>query len=303
MSRALHAWVAAATLAVTTLQVSAPTPATAQPATPIAISVGRIDSEKRCTLYQESAGDAALFATQESVAAFASWRTWWVRDCIDNFASLRTSIEAALASTGKFVVKPSGGTYVVSGRISDLSGENAPPARAAPAGPHDYSFERNFMFVNMDVVLRDSGGRTIHGGLLTKQMETSYDINAGGRRAYGSTSGQALFTQMQHQVALAVARQVAFRLVPMKVTSSNGSSIRLNYGSPLLTMGTMIEATSPDGGTVVRYAVTSSNASTATAELDGDGDPARIVPGSTAVVIEPEDPAANGRRMKRVNLP
>ena len=80
--------------------------------------------------------------------------------------------------------------------------------------------------------------------------------------------------------------------------------IRLNYGSPLLTLGAIVTcATSPDGGATVRYNVVSADSGGATAEKDGDGDAARIVPGRTATVIEADDPAANERKYKRVDLP
>lgn len=276
---------------------------TSPPMGPPTLTIGPIESEKRCSLYEESAGSAAMAATPRSIAIAETWRTWLVRDCVDNFASIRTSLEAALASTGKFVLKPSGGAYVVTGRISDVSGDGAPPVTAPNAGS-GFSLASGNMMVNMDVTLKNSSGQTIYGALLSKTMETSSDNKVGGTlRATESSGGQALYTALQHQVALAVARKIAFRLAPLTVVNAAGETIRLNYGSPLLTLGTIVQATSPDGLTTLRYNVTSATADFATAELDSEGASAKIIPGSTAVVIESDDPAANGRRLARVRLP
>lgn len=280
--------------------MAAPVTALAQP---ITISVGTVESEKRCTLYEESAGSSAMIATPYGFAAASSWRTWLVRDCVDNFASIRTSIEAALAASGKFVVKPSGGAYVVSGRISDVSGDDAPPAQAPNPGKDGYSVATTHMVVNMDVSVKDAAGRIVHGALLTKKIETSSDIKIDDLHSWNRQSGQVLYTTLQHQVALAVARKVAFQLVPLRVVSSDGRSIQVNYGAPLLELGSMLQATSPDGREAIRYSVTSAGGQSAIAQIDGDGNASKIAPGSTVILIEPEDPAANGRRLKRVELP
>jgi hypothetical protein len=272
----------------------------AQSRGPLSVSVGRFTSEKTCTLYEESAGKSAFVATPYAIAAADSWRTWLVRDCVDNFASIRMSLQDALAASGKFVVRQSGGAYVVTGRISDFGGGGG-PAPDVPTGRDGYSVSSQQMFVNADLALRDASGRILFGGLLTKHLETGYDIKTPGFRATGAKSGQALYGELQHEVAFAAARLIAFHLVPLKVVSGDGQEIQLNYGSPLLALGTTVKVTSPDGATTIRYNVTSAGSGEATAEIDGEGDVSRIVPGSVATVIEADDPA--GRRLKRVELP
>lgn len=263
-------------------------------------SVGTITSAKTCTLYQQSAGEAGILATRRAVAAYASWRTWLVKDCVDNFASMRTSLEAALASAGSVAVRGSGGRFIVSGRISEVSGSGGAPY--APDGK-TFAVATNYMMVNMDVTVRDRSGRILFGALLTKKMEVGSDVKVDGFQETSGESGQALYTKLQHEVALAVARQVVFHFAPLAVTSVQGREIQLNYGTPLLPMGMLIQARSPDGATVARYRVTSAGSGTALAELDGDDPRGRIGPGSQAMVIEADDPAANGRRYKKVELP
>jgi hypothetical protein len=78
----------------------------------------------------------------------------------------------------------------------------------------------------------------------------------------------------------------------------------LNYGSPLLTLGTIVHATSSDGSTTVRYLVTSTSPEGAAAQVDGEvGDWTRIGPDSLASVVEADDPAANERRIEKTDLP
>lgn len=272
-------------------------------AQPMKISIGKITAEQRCTVYQESEGASALVVTDRALAAVSTWRTWLVKDCVDNFPSLRTSLSAALAGSGKFVVTNGGGDYVLSARISDVSGDGQPRPTAPNPGRDGYAVATGSMLVNLDITLTDRSGAIVYGGMLSKEIETGYDTKVDNFRAYGSSSGQAMYTKLQHEVALAATRKIAFHLFPLRVTGGDGRTIRLNYGAPLLTLGTMVQATSPDGGTVVRYSVTSSDAGSAIAEREGDGNASRIVPGSSAIVIEPEDPAANARRFRRVELP
>jgi hypothetical protein len=156
----------------------------------------------------------------------------------------------------------------------------------------------------MDITLRDPAGRIAYGGLLTKQLETGSTIRTRGLETSSSRSGEALYTELQNEVALAVARLVAFHIEPLEVRAVEGKTIHLNYGSPLLALGTIVHATSHDGFTTVRYSVTSSSPEGATAQVDGEvGDWTRIGPGSLANVIEADDPSANERRMDKVDLP
>jgi hypothetical protein len=266
------------------------------------VRVGSITSEKQCQLYQESAGSSVVVASRDAVAAGESWRTWLVKDCKDNFASIRMSLQAALASTGKFNIVPKAGDYVLSGAISDISNGGAPIAAPAPY-TNGFSIQSQKMFVNMDVTLRDGAGKIVFGGIFSKSIETGSSVGVGGFSASNSRSGQALYGELQHQVALEVARLVAFRLEPLRVVSNEGRQITLNYGAPLLTLGSIVHVTSSDRNVVVRYSVVSSDATSAIARADNEGDVSRIVPGSIGTVIEAEDPAANGRRLKRVDLP
>lgn len=267
------------------------------------VSIGAFSSEGTCSLIRRSAGSSALVVTSDVIAAAARWETWFERDCVDNFATLRRSIEAALAASGKVSVAPGSG-YVVSGRVSDI-GTFGGPGGAPPA--EGYLVASGGLFANLDIVVRDRAGRTVFGTLITKRIETASTVAVSDKTSQFSTrggrSGQALYTELQHALALAAARQIAFQVAPLKVVAGGGDKIQLNYGAPLLAFGTIIQATSPDGFNSARYTVVSARPSTAVAEVDGGGNTSQIGVGSSAVVLEPEDPASNGRRFDRVDLP
>jgi hypothetical protein len=265
------------------------------------ITIGKITTQKTCKVYQESAGRSATVATAYAYASVDSWRTWLVKDCTTNFASIRASLEAALAASGKFVVKP-GGKYTLTGVISQIGGDpNAAPGDNVSGS--SFSISNNSIFVSMEVTLRDSTGRAVYGGVLTKTIETASEIQTAGFSSASMKSGEGIYSVLQNQVALAVARLAAFHIVPLRVTGVEGNQIRLNYGAPLLTLGTAVEILPPSGFNAVRYAVTSSNPGGAVADQDNEANAAGVVPGTVATVIESDDPAVNARRTKRVDIP
>jgi hypothetical protein len=289
LSGLLALWVASALFGVPTAWAQSSMPS---------IVVARISSEKACTLYQESAGTSSMVATPYMVAASQSWRTWLVKDCVDNFATIRGSLQAALASTGKFNVKTAGAGYTLSGAISQAGEEGGGVSSTG------YSVSSQKMFASMNVTLRDPSGRTVYGGLFTKHMEIGSGSRAQGVETQSGQSGEAIYTELQNQAALAVARLVAFHIVPLKVVSANGKTIQLNYGLPLLALGAIVHVTSPDGATTIRYTVTSAGPEGAAARVDGEvGDWSRIGPDSLASVVEADDPAANERRIEKTDLP
>lgn len=237
------------------------------------------------------------------VGAYASETTWidyLVRDCVDHFASLRTSIQAALASSGKLAVSGTRqSNYIVTGRISEVSGGGP----ADPAQPNKgFSISSSRMFVNMDVTVRTPGGRIIYGGLLTKTLETGFNMETPGLSSTSRKSGQALYTELQHEVALAVARMVAFKLNPLRVTGVSGKRITLNYGTPLVPLGAVVQVNAPDQS-IVRYDVTASGPQFAQADYSGGAYVPEVVQGNLATLIDSDDPAANGRRFEKVDLP
>lgn len=266
-----------------------------------AILIGAFDAEEACTIYQQYAGRRAEYADTYVYASYTSFFTYLVKDCAQNFPSLRTALQAALASSGKFAQRAGG--YVVTGHLSRVSGTGGSAPDAPDMGPGGFSITSSSMFVTMDFTVKDARGRIVFGDVVTKKIEVSSDINVNGFRATSSQSGPGLYGVLQKELSQAIARKIAFHFVPLEVIRNDGTEIQLNYGTPLLALGQMVQATAPDGSAVARYRVTSASNGSSLAELEGDGRYQRIIPGSQAIVIESDDPAANGPRFKRTPLP
>lgn len=289
--------VARALPAVSTGVRTAPGAAAARP---VAVAVGPILSAKDCRLYMATSGHRETYADPLIYASQTSWTSWFYKDCVSHFDGIRTAIEAALASSGRVVVGPGGLT--LSGRLSNVVQDNN-ETQGGFGRQGSYSVASQGMLVSFDLDLKDRAGRIVFGIPLTKRMETGSSVQTGGVDARGSQSGEGVYALLQQRVALAAARRIAFHYAPLQVVSVTDRKIQLNYGSPLLANGLLVNVSSPDGGTAIRYRIVSASDGTALAEKYSDGDESRIVPGSRAVAIEDDDPAANAPRFDRVELP
>lgn len=263
-------------------------------------SIGSITAQQSCKYFLEGEYQRDAVATPWLYASSTSWRSWWVKDCVDNFKTMRSSLEAALGSTGIFSVGPGG--YRIDVSIADVSG-GGPAPNMPDGGQRGYSVSRSLMLTSFTVTVKDRSGRVIYGGLSTKSIETGAQIRADGTFAETAMTGEAMYGVLQNEIALAIARIVAFNIVPLQVTQVDGDRIRLNYGAPFVKMGATIEVGEQAGLHSVRFNVVSANNKSAVAEVDGDNDPSQINVGAMATFIEADDPAANGRRYKRNRLP
>ncbi len=263
------------------------------------LAVGGIATKQDCQYFQNSEGRAAAVATPFSLAVAAEWRTWWVRDCVSQFPTMRASIEAALASTGKFT---SGERYFIDVTIEDVS-SGAPVPAPVPSGRGGYSFAKTSIYTNYSIVVRDSSGRSVFGSLGKKSVELSQEIVADGTRSRSVQGGEALYGVLQNELALTIARTIAFHFKPMRVVRQGGQRIVLDYGAPFLKLGDTVRVPVNDGLSVVPFLIVSATGNTAIAEADGDFADLDIGPGAQATFVELDDPAANGRRYDRVRLP
>jgi len=275
------------------------TPAQAAPRRIIAI--GTVHTTKSCTTYLMGSGRDRVGVTPYSAYAESSWRTWLVKDCQTNFATMRTSLEAALAASGAFAVGQGG--YRVNLTVSDI-GEQARASVNTPGySPEAYAVGSGTLYVALDLTITDRAGRSVYGGLITKRIETGSYSGANGFATADLQSGEGVYSVLQHEAALAAARAVAFHIAPLQVTARSGKMVRLNYGAPLLPFGGQVDVRSGDGFDRLRYRVTSADAGEAVAELEGDGVGADIQPGTLATYVEDDAPTANARRTRREELP
>ncbi|MEG3123838.1 caspase family protein [Sphingomonas sp. GB1N7] len=267
---------------------------------PIAVAVGPILSGKECRLYMATAGQRETYANPLEYASRTNWVSWFYKDCVSRFEGIRTAIQAALASSGKIVVGPGGVT--VNGRLSNVVQDNI-DAQGGYGQQGSYSISSQGMLVTFDLNIKDSAGRIVFGIPLSKRLETGSLEQTGAVDAQSGQSGEGIYAVLQQSIALAAARRIAFHYAPLEVVSVKDRKIQLNYGAPLLNIGSLVNVSSPDGNSAIRYRIISVGDGHALAEKYSDGDERSIVPGNRATAIEDDDPAANQSRFDRVELP
>lgn len=308
------------------------TSAQAQTANPVAIRVGAIETAQECTLYEGvrykheersrgrssgyvagggsgyanayGAGGSGYYAaggsSSYSNSSKTSFETFFVKDCISHFEGIRSAMQSALASSGSVVIRTGG--YVLTGRVEDVVPTGSGYVDQAASG-QSYGSVSTGLRVTMSVKVADKAGRIVFGAPVVTEIETGSYGEARGSANVSVASGEGLYSLLQRQVAMVAARQVAFHFRPLEVIGGSGKKVQLNYGGPLLEVGTMLSVTRPDGSSAARYRITSVSSGSALAQQVGDADSTGIVAGSRATVIEKGDPAANQSTLERVDLP
>ncbi len=288
----------------------------AQSAKRVVIRVGAISAAQECTVYEginASSETSVSGATGGYVNAYGggeysgfsasnstTFEIYFVKDCVSHFEGIRTALQSALASSGSVAIASGG--YVLSGRVENVVPISSGYEEQAINGD-SYSSVSNGLLVTMSVNVADKSGRIVFGDLVVTRMETDAAGTARGTASVSQSTGEGLYGLLQRDVALAVARKVAFHFNPLFVSQGGGGKIQLNYGAPLLEVGLMLSATAPNGNSAARYRVTSVSNGTALAHQIDDSDSNDIVGGSHATVIEKGDKAENQSQNEKVVLP
>lgn len=280
----------------------------------IPVVIGSFTTERQCTLYAVTSGSEAAYGRSSSAgyagwggagyassAAFAyarAWRTELVRDCVSNFTALRQSMEAAIASSGKFRVVRAGtpGAYTLTGAMSEVG------ASGSSVSTPDMDQKRIDAKISVQFSLKDARGRAIHGNLITKRVEIGNATAGETTNSVSAETGRTIYTQLQREVAFAVARSVAFKLVPLRVDEVTERRVRLNYGTPLLTRGAVVLLEGPEGESI-KCTIGLAGDGYAWAETRGTGDIGGVRPGSPVVYAEADSDEANSPTFERVDLP
>lgn len=284
----------AAALCITVLA-----PFCAQADTPYrSIEIGQVTSVKSCSVYEETAGSSSLSLGRSGISASESWRSWFIKDCVRLFPTLKASLSAALASTGTGV-----GPALVSGagdlKMSFALSDVAETTNGFSGDGVTHSVDK--VSVNADLSIRDRSGTVVFGSVLTKSVDVADSTDVGSFSVGGQESGQGTYARLQHEVALAAARAIRFHFRPLAVVAVNGKNVTLNYGAPLLQLGATVQLVDVTGA-VKRVTVVGADANAAYARSNG-ADLSRVAPNSLATYLEADDPAANGRMLDRVELP
>lgn len=276
--------------------VTCPTQARAQA---VDVAVGTFTSEKSCTVYELAWGRELAWANSSTIGSARAWGSELVRDCVNNFPGLRATVISALTSSGKFVVTSarSNRTLILTGKITDIGQETNSINNGG------VTLNGDDIVVSVEYQLKDTAGRSRFGGSITKHFSISSTIDTVSGSSATEQSGRTVYSQTQRQVALAVARAVSFKLLPLQVVATDGKNIKLNYGAPLIELGGAAQV-ELDGSIVpIRLNVTSASdqSSVVTSEAQADLSRARV--GTIVTYLEAEDARTNSTRRERVELP
>ncbi len=258
------------------------------------VSIGRIQTTQTCQYFQESEFSSGLVASPWFLASQTYWRTWWVKDCMDNFPTFQTTLEAALASSGH--IRVGRGQYKVNVSLSSIGSAEAGTTTT-------YSDDQSSgIFATYDTTIQDSSGAIIYGGSSKSKIDTFESFATEDTASFSSMSGEATYNVLQQQLAYAIARSIAFKVSPIRVTAVDEDRVRLNYGKNFLPIGSSLEI---HGGGLygVRYRVVSAIGDSAIAEVDGDLDTSEITTDSVVTFYEKGEDGENGRRYRKRRLP
>jgi len=280
------------------------------------IGVSELSSQLDCTIYEESSGtDTTVTRSRSGVyadpfavvgvnstaqATFSTWKTWYVKDCVDHFPSLKLSLRSALAAARMPLNVTSGkADLYLSGALSATSSESSPLITDADT-KISIKYNRMKIFFNFEV--RDKSGQVIYGDQAQASVDEDSQISAMGTTIKESRSGEGLYSKLEQNMAVAVARKIALHFKPIRPVSIESDVIVLNYGNYILPVGSKLRATNGKGFSVFLNVVSSDDFNSV-ANIDGDGSEIEITPDWVISFLDSENPNTNGRRFKRNDLP
>lgn len=228
----------------------------------------------------------------------AYWGLWMIDECRNNFQALAARVGSAIQESGRLTLSNPRGrgapTYRLSGSVTEL-GVNRSGFAEQDSSQDVSSAVGAFDFRLIDV----RTGQVVLARTVTRTVEMGGVTSARGVTGYNANNAQAVYTEIQRQIGLDVARSVAFHVDPLRLTYVEGRDIGLNYGSPLIEMGSMIQVSS-GRGRAARYRVIDVTPTGAVAEAIG----AERATDLTNLVNVVDDPVMqNARRNRRVELP
>jgi hypothetical protein len=277
----------------------------------VPVTVGAFTASKTCTTYvlqwgrvaasSESGsagyvnGYGAGYVSGSSSSYAAEWGAELRRECEQHFSNLRSTVASALASSD--ALRRSGRHLILTGRLTNVGYDTS------SVGTQGSTVGNQSIVVTIEFQLKDAGGRLVYGGAITKHFPIEDTTDTASVSYHRQLSGAAGFTQTQREAAYAVARAVVFHFDPLRVTANDGTRVALNYGTPLVPLGSAIMVSQQGSLGAFRLNVSSATGSEATAESDG-GVSVRGVPiGSIVTFVEADDAQAGSNLLQHGTIP
>jgi hypothetical protein len=282
----------------------------------VTMNVSEISSQLDCTIYEESSGtDTTLTRSRTGVysdpffavgiestaqATYSTWETWYVKDCVDHFPSLKSSLQAALTDpNGPILVVRNKPEYHLTGALSATSTESGPSVKDEDTG---LSISSNRMKLHFSFTVQDSKGRVVFASAVQSHINENSDVSLGQTSIKERADGEGLYTALEQRLAKEVARRIAFHFKPIKAQTFVKDRIELNYGANFLPVGSILTAIS-DRLNSVNLRVVAVNSQKAIAIVEG-GIELSGKPEDWAISYAgPDGPETNRRRFQKVKLP
>jgi hypothetical protein len=264
--------------------VLAPTMALPQSASP-AISVESISSTTNCSIY------------------VSYWGDWILSICNRQFPDIKTRLRSAIveafeaSSTSPTLRLPA--SLVLTGQISGMT------AGANSISDTNFCLSDQTVSATLDWQAKGPGSGQTLAGTAEKTVDIGYRSVTGPGVGMNDCelqpAAKAAFDKLQTEIARTAARAIVVRYNPIKVTAVDSRGrVQLNYGKPVLEMGSMVSI----GGRnsfPTRYEIVTTGPGFAWAKPYGSaGD---IFVGDEASMIEADSSEANARRTEFAPLP
>lgn len=242
-------------------------------------------------------GYARATAARSSSAAYYAreWGSEIQRECTQNFPNIRSTLASSLASVGGMPISAQGLT--LTGRVTQIGYQSNSLETQSTAVSNDE------MIMGVEFQLRDNRGDIVFGGSILKRVLLASTSNNSENGFVSDGSGTAGFIRAQNEIGFAVARAVLFRFRPLQVVEVDEKELSLNYGAPIVPIGSSIIVQGSRSLRGNRLTVVSAMQGTSIAESDARIRLDDVAPGAIVTFVENDDPAANSRVHRTVDLP
>lgn len=244
------------------------------------VDVEPIKSSKECSFYTNFWGD------------------WLLAVCRTQFPQMRERLKSSITEAlfASSTVPSYGLSYriSISGTVGDLTTD------VSKTSGHNFCVSSAHAIGTLDWIARiGSQGQSI-GGSTNKSVEVAYDNKNGNSYCNTATQSNVSFDKLQTELSRATARNIAFKLNPLRVTSIEGNRIQLNYGSPVLSLGMRVSV-GGNSAFPVKYEIVNTGDTFAWAKPYGDLGEINV--GDRVKLIESDSLENNARRFEGGELP
>lgn len=282
----------------------------------IKIAISDLSSQLDCTIYEESSGtDTTVRRSRTGIysdpfvsvgvnstaeATYSTWSTWYVKDCVDHFPSLRVSLQSAIANpNGPITIDQDRPEYYLSGALSATSTDSGPNIVDGDTG---LSIKSQRMKLHFSFVVTDKAGKIAFSSQVQSHVTERLDLSLGKASIKERANGEGIYTALEQKLSREVARRIAFHFKPIRADAIINGRVSLNYGENSLPMGSQLSLIDKQLNSA-RLIVVAANEHQSIALVEGDVELSGRPSDWRISYVDPDGLETNGRRFQRVKLP